>query len=194
MRVLLTYQKGPERDSILLKVTEQVGAGLGLELQVSYAQPGRALCAPGCLQSKGSPLPAPSPAHQPHASCHTSHFGGPADLPPQGPCQCCLQCCAPFGQRVLDELEPRWSKQRGYFSQKCPTGSGGLSSCGICPACPPPPLAWSLQGQRPPLSSLPGPSMQQEPSEESGRETSLDRCSPGALDGRRLASVFAALL
>ena len=66
MRVLLTYQKGPERDSISLKVTERIGVGLGLELQVSYAQSGRALCAPGCLKSKGSPLPAPSPAQRLH--------------------------------------------------------------------------------------------------------------------------------
>lgn len=51
MRVLLIYQKGPEGDSLLLKVTEQGSAGLGLELQVSYAQPGHTLCIPGCLQS-----------------------------------------------------------------------------------------------------------------------------------------------
>lgn len=43
MRVLLIYQKGPERDSILRKVTEQVSAGLGLELQVSDSQPECAL-------------------------------------------------------------------------------------------------------------------------------------------------------
>lgn len=55
-------------------------------------------------------------------------------------------------------------------------------------------LAWSLRGQSPPLSSLPGPSTQQEPNEEPGREPSLDWCSPGALDGRRPASLFAALL
>lgn len=153
--------------------------------------------------SKDSPLPAPHPPPTAPLGLHLAlelpatpaTLGSRGTSPHQAPDSAlCLWCCAPFGQRILDELEPRWSSNVVTFLKSVQWGSGGLSSCGICTACPPPLLAWSLQGQRPPLSSLPGPSMQQEPSEESGRETSLDWCSPVALDGRRPASVFAALL